>query len=66
MAYNAKENLESMVSKFDGALYEAAEVIRKSRGVLKTDEIDALYGVLGHLAADLSVFSEIVERLECE
>lgn len=64
MTWEAKRHLKTVAEDFDAMLYEAAEVIRKSRATLKVAEIDELYKVLGCLAADLSVFSEIVSRIE--
>ena len=60
----AKRRLHGIVEEFDAMLLHAADAIRKSRATLKVAEIDELYKVLGCMAADFSVFSELVDRIE--
>ncbi len=60
----AKRKLHGIVEQFDAILLDAADAIRKSRATLKVAEIDELYKVLGCIAVDFSVFSELVDRIE--
>ena len=59
--WELKRHLRSVVEDFDAMLYEAAELIAKSD--VKQEDSVKLYSVLGHIAANVSVLNEIINKI---
>ena len=59
--WEIKRRLRTVVEDFDVMLSEAAELIAASD--VKHEDSVKLYGVFGHIAANVSVLSEIVNKI---
>ena len=56
-----KSRFRDLLDDYDAMLNEAAELIKKADVSVK--DKDLLYSALGHMAANWSVFSEIVKKV---
>ena len=59
--WEIKKHLKVLVEDFDAMLGDAASFI--ARVDLKHEDSVKLYGVLGHIAANVYVLSEIVNKI---
>ncbi len=59
--WEIKHHLKALVEDFEAMLGDAASFIAQVD--LKHEDSVKLYGVLGHIAANVSVLSEIVNKI---
>lgn len=55
--------LRDIVEDFDILLGRAADIVKKCS--VRASDAERLYSILGHMAANISAFSEVVDKVAC-